>query len=112
MTKIFESNAVPHTYMVGARFNRPGHATLFIKEFMVPATFDIAFKQFRKFFKIKTGIDWDQRLDGLKSNEEAFVYVPPPKGEPRGVMPIGWKEPQSQKPNSELDKEEKSARRK
>jgi hypothetical protein len=79
--------------MVGARFNRPGHATLFVKEFMIPTTFDVAFKQYKKFFKIKTGLEWDHRLDGLKPGEDAFVYVPPPKGEPRGVMPMGWKEP-------------------
>lgn len=81
--------------MLGARFNRPGHATRFIKEFMVPTTFDVAFKQFKHFFKTKTGIEWDQRLDGVKSEkEDAFVYMPPSKDEPRGVMPLFWKEPQ------------------
>ena len=89
--------------MVGARFNRPGHATLFIKEYMIPATFDVAFKQFKKFFRIKTGIEWDQRLDGMEPNEDAFVYVPPSKSEPRGVMPMGWKEPQPEDTNEESD---------
>ncbi|OBT93997.1 hypothetical protein VE01_07121 [Pseudogymnoascus verrucosus] len=90
---LFESNASPYTYTVGIKFNRPGHATTYIKEYMVPSTFDVAFRQFRKFFKIKTGIEWDCRLDGPGAGEDAFVYVPPGRGEPRGVMPKDWKEP-------------------
>ncbi|OBT80678.1 hypothetical protein VF21_00380 [Pseudogymnoascus sp. 05NY08] len=90
---LFESNALPSTYTVGAKFNRPGFATTYIKEYMVPSTFDVAFRQFRKFFKIKTGIEWDCRFDGVREGEEAFVYMPPARGEPRGVMPKDWREP-------------------
>ncbi|KFY09946.1 hypothetical protein V491_07879, partial [Pseudogymnoascus sp. VKM F-3775] len=39
---LFESNAAPFTYTVGARYNRPGAATTYIKEYMVPSTFDVA----------------------------------------------------------------------
>ncbi|ELR10209.1 hypothetical protein VC83_02993 [Pseudogymnoascus destructans] len=102
---LFESNASPYTYTVGAKFNRPGAATTYIKEYMVPSTFDVAFRQFRKFFRIKAGIDWDCRLDGVRGGEEAFVYVPPVRGEPRGVMPKDWKEPESNKPDNGLDKQ-------
>ncbi|KFY48240.1 hypothetical protein V495_01499, partial [Pseudogymnoascus sp. VKM F-4514 (FW-929)] len=70
---LFESNAAPYTYTVGIRFNRPGFATTYIKEYMIPSTFDVSFKQFKKFFKLKTGIEWDCRLDGVKGGEEAFV---------------------------------------
>jgi hypothetical protein len=57
---------------------------------MIPSTFDVSFRQFKKFFKLKTGIEWDCRLDGVKGGEEAFVYVPPVEGQPRGVVPMGW----------------------
>lgn len=80
--------------MFGARFNRPGHATLFIKEYMVPTTFGMASKHFEHFFKVKAGIEWAQRLDEVKAEEDAFLYMPPMQGEPRGVMPFLWKEPQ------------------
>lgn len=91
--------------MVGAKYNRPGAATTFIKEYMIPSTFDVSFKQFRKLFKLKTGIEWDCRLDGLKAGEDAFVYVPPSKDQPRGVMPMGWAEPQLEKPGDGSDEE-------
>lgn len=80
--------------MVGAKYNRPGAATTYIKEYMIPSAFDVAFRQFRKFFRIKTGVEWDCRLDGVGGGEEAFVYVPPTKEQPRGVMPMGWVEPE------------------
>ena len=91
--------------MVGAKYNRPGAATTYIKEYMIPSTFDVSFKQFQKFFKLKTGIEWDCRLDKLKSGEDSFVYMPPPKDTPRGVLPMGWMEPQVEKPDNGADEE-------
>ncbi|KFY87678.1 hypothetical protein V500_06837 [Pseudogymnoascus sp. VKM F-4518 (FW-2643)] len=102
---LFESNAAPYTYMVGAKYNRPGAATTYIKEYMIPSTFDVSFKQFHKFFKLKTGIEWDCRLDKLKSGEDSFVYMPPPKDTPRGVLPMGWMEPEVAKPDNGADNE-------
>ncbi|OBT70202.1 hypothetical protein VE03_00083 [Pseudogymnoascus sp. 23342-1-I1] len=89
---LFESNAAPYTYMVGARYNRPGAATTYIKDYMVPSAFDVAFRQFRRFFMLKTGVEWNCRLDGVRGGEEAFVYVPPGREGARGVVPMGWVE--------------------
>jgi len=95
---------------------------------MVPAAFDVVFGNFKNFFKKKTGIDWDKRLDGLKPGDgekarsaedgnikkevtgggkaeeddrQMFVYIPPPKGKPRGVMPLGWRDPEEIKAEEE-----------
>jgi hypothetical protein len=95
---------------------------------MVPVAFDVAFRNFKNFFKKKTGIDWDQRLDGLnpgdrekadsaedgnikketteggkaeEDDRQMFVYIPPLKDKPRGVMPLGWRDPEEIKAEEE-----------
>ena len=51
--------------------------------------FDVAFKQFKRAFQRKTGIDWDKRLDRLPTPEGHYVYTPPTGGKPVGALPEG-----------------------
>lgn len=55
--------------------------------------FLVAFNQFKKIFKRKTGIDWDKRLDKLPTPEDHYVYTPPTGGKPVGALPEGWMPP-------------------
>ncbi len=109
---LFESNAIPYSYMVGVRFNRPGMATKYLGHLLVPSMFDKAFKSFKAFFRSKTGIPWDKRLDNIKleslenavgergegeetiaADKRPFIYIPPNADSPRGEMPDGWEDP-------------------
>ena len=62
----------------------------------VASHFDIAMASFRKFFKLKTGVAWEARLaprkdiacdaSGDGGCDERFLYRPPNKREPKGMM--------------------------
>lgn len=125
---MFESNAAPYTYMVGIKYNRPGKATSYVRDFLSPAEFFKAFGHWKKFFKTKTGISWDKRLNGIvveslehpdgqdrleatgtdatiATDKIPFIYIPPPRDQPRGQMPITWRDP-------EVEAERKAAEKK
>jgi len=63
--------------------------------------FDQAFHHFKYFFHDKTGIEWDQRLEGIKMPDHCFVYTPPALGRPVGAVPKGYVRPELR----EVDKE-------
>jgi hypothetical protein len=48
--------------MVGARYNRPGYPTFYYKDKLIPSHFSNALANWKKLFKAKTGIEWDDRL--------------------------------------------------
>lgn len=49
-----------------------------------------AWNHFKNFFYVKTGIEWDQRLEGIKMPDTYFVYTPPTGGRPIGLLPYGY----------------------
>ena len=58
-------------------------------EVLAPAgsTLEGAMGAFRMFFALKTGVVWEERLLPREKREETmFVYRPPGKGEPRGLL--------------------------
>jgi hypothetical protein len=57
-------------------------------------SFSQAFSHFKDFFYKKTGIHWDQRLEGIKMGEEFFVYTPPVLGRPVGWVREGYVRPE------------------
>jgi hypothetical protein len=57
-------------------------------------SFSQAFFHFKDFFYKKTGIHWDQRLEGIKMGEEFFVYTPPVLGRPVGWVCEGYVRPE------------------
>jgi hypothetical protein len=65
--------------------------------------FPVAFNQFKKSFKRKTGIDWDKRLDRLPTPEDHYVYTPPTGGKPVGALPEGWTPPPGLEPEQYAD---------
>jgi hypothetical protein len=81
--------------MAGAKFSKGNGTTAHypIPDLRFPKHFQEAFDDFRKFFKDKTQIDWDERCNGIKCGEDAFIYLPC-WGKPLGHLPVGWKEPE------------------
>ena len=53
----------------------------------IGSSFDLALGNFKHFFKLKTKIEWDQRLGRQNMGPEAFIYSPPRGGGTQGVMP-------------------------
>ncbi|KAH6624492.1 hypothetical protein B0J18DRAFT_478954 [Chaetomium sp. MPI-SDFR-AT-0129] len=93
---LFESNnAKPRLYWFLAKYykkkgdtqakiHRPSHA---------PGLFAREFALFESFFRIKTGIPWEQRLLGVKGGEgreRVFRYQPPTGGKPVGWAPAQY----------------------
>lgn len=66
--------------------------------------FNVAFKDFQKFFKNITGIAWDDRCDGLPHDPKKFKYHAPLLGRPVGLLPMG-KNPPSWKDDKDEDTE-------
>jgi hypothetical protein len=52
-----------------------------------------AFHDFKWWFKNITGIEWDNRLDGLPTPKDKFKYNVPKLGRPVGFLPAGKKAP-------------------
>ena len=64
--------------------------------------FDKAFAGFRDFFRKKTGVNWDERYDGVVVEDETkFRYLPPKEGNPRGMLPPEWMKPKKVDEDSE-----------
>jgi hypothetical protein len=57
--------------------------------------FPDAFRNFQKFFRARTGIGWDDRLEGIKLEDPMyFRYIPPILGRPVGSLPFGYVRPE------------------
>ncbi|KAI9742237.1 MAG: hypothetical protein M1818_004137 [Claussenomyces sp. TS43310] len=92
---LFESNALPRLYKVGAKYTTKGKATQWLGEGYFDKPFFDAFKEFKALFKEKTGDEWDGRCDGLKLNPPYFRYVLPLDRKPVGILPLGCATPTS-----------------
>jgi hypothetical protein len=81
--------------MCGAKFTRRGIPTNFWREECHPMHFAEAFRHFQKFFHDRTGINWDDRLEGIKLEDPIyFRYTPPNLGRAVGVLPYGYIRPE------------------
>ncbi|GAD98380.1 BRCT domain protein [Paecilomyces variotii No. 5] len=89
--KLYESNAEPHVYATYVKYSRIGKSAT---ELVAPrgSGFDLAMAAYKKFFKIKTGKDWDDRFDGslpeARKDPEGNA-LPPDEGWFRHELPTG-----------------------
>ncbi|KAL5317700.1 hypothetical protein ACEPPN_014798 [Leptodophora sp. 'Broadleaf-Isolate-01'] len=101
---LFEShNKAPPLYMFGAKLSRTCRPIAYYRQDCHPMDFATAFSCFKKFFKERSGIDWDDRLERIipkkiengKEVEFAFFkYLPPIQGRPVGLLPYGYVRPE------------------
>ncbi|KAH6673136.1 hypothetical protein B0J14DRAFT_667985, partial [Halenospora varia] len=92
---LFESHALPATYMTGAKFSRSHRPLAYYRDTCIPKDFPSAFADFKHFFQLKTGIEWDARLEPVNTKApEPFTYKPPVLGRPVGVLPWGYVRPE------------------
>ncbi|PBP15730.1 brct domain containing protein [Diplocarpon rosae] len=104
---LFESNnKFPPLYMFGAKLSRSHRPLSYYRQDCRPMDFPTAFTCFKKFFKEKSGVDWDMRLERLKPSPHAsghgekvfFKYSPPIRGRPVGLLPLGYVRPEDRMP--------------
>ncbi|KAH7409167.1 hypothetical protein BKA64DRAFT_773789 [Cadophora sp. MPI-SDFR-AT-0126] len=101
---LFESNTkAPLLYMFGAKYSRSHRPLTFWRQDCRPMDFHTAFTCFKKFFKERSGIDWDDRLERIipkkiENNKVVehnfFKYLPPPQGRATGLLPCGYVRPE------------------
>ncbi|RFU34659.1 hypothetical protein B7463_g1732, partial [Scytalidium lignicola] len=96
---LFQSRAAPHTYMTGAKFNKGYTPTVFYRDIMCrPKTLQDALQDFKKLFKNKTGVPWEQRLEKREGRKETeFVFEVPKLGRPVGELPVEYIMPEEWK---------------
>ncbi|KAK4193604.1 hypothetical protein QBC35DRAFT_479706 [Podospora australis] len=88
---IYESLALPRLYWFVAKFSKSKHDAQpkYYRANDYPGLFDQEFALFEAFFRIKTGIPWEQRLvvDPGTMDKSFFRYTPPTGGKPVGCVP-------------------------
>ncbi|KAL2006632.1 hypothetical protein VTN00DRAFT_9300 [Thermoascus crustaceus] len=87
--QLYELNAEPHVYATYIEYSRVGTSA---SDLLAPpgSTFEFAMSAFKKFFKIKTGMRWEERVNDklpepkkdaegnpLPEDEGSFRYEPP-----------------------------------
>ena len=92
---MYESDAIPRRYMALTRYTKPGK-TVTAELSLIGSHYDVAFHAFKKFFKIKTNVEWEARLEKRDCCCDAtsmdggcdghFRYQPPRPGKPKGAM--------------------------
>ncbi|KAK3391770.1 hypothetical protein B0T20DRAFT_64743 [Sordaria brevicollis] len=99
VVKLYESNALPHLYQVGVRYYKSKKDTIpkLHRLTDAPGGFWQEYEAFKRFFEIKVGYPWDERLvRGVGSlGNKFFCYQPPTGGKPVGWTPAEFipKEP-------------------
>lgn len=94
--QLYESDALPRRYMALTRCIQPGK-TATAELSPIGSQYDVAFEAFKKFFKLKTNVDWEARLEkrdrccdasnmGDGGCGDHFRYQPPGPGKPKGAM--------------------------
>lgn len=87
---------MPHRYMALTRYIKPGK-TATAELSPIGSQYDIAFDAFKKFFKLKTNVEWEARLEkrerccyanstGDSGCDSHFRYRLPGPGKPKGAM--------------------------
>lgn len=99
--------------MCGAKLSRSHRPCAYYREQCHAMEFSDAFKHFQHFFKDKTGVEWDMRLEkqapynsntanaantskqnGQVIPERRFTWLPPILGRPVGQLPLGYVRPE------------------
>lgn len=83
--QIWESNGKPHHYQMTAKYySKPRDSQPAIHRYPeeAPALFDRVFDHFKRFFRKKTGIDWDERLVKAGSQPKKYWQYKPPVSSP------------------------------
>ncbi|RYP48837.1 hypothetical protein DL768_005345 [Monosporascus sp. mg162] len=87
---LWEFNGSPRHYQLTTKyFRRPGDSQPLIYRFPeeTPSLFDPVFAEFKRFFRSKTKIDWDERVAKAGSMpKKYFQYAPPTGGKPVGLV--------------------------
>lgn len=85
--QVYETNKEPHTYTTFVKYTRVGVAS---KDMLAPkgSSLEQALFAFKKFFHVKTGVEWKDRFDDSK-------LLVSPKGGANGESPLqppegGW----------------------
>ncbi|KAI1313695.1 hypothetical protein F5Y03DRAFT_389994 [Xylaria venustula] len=88
MLTLWESKAKPHNYIcttIHTKSKQQGRQQRFPDS---PVRFDAALKKFQSFFKKRTNISWDDRIEKFGTTGlEYFQYQPPVGGKPVGLLP-------------------------
>ena len=84
--QLYESNATPKLYACFEKYSKPGNDPVASILAPIGSSFDVAFDHFKKFFKLKTGKHWEERLQKTVPRKDAFMFAPPKEVEPRGVL--------------------------
>ncbi|KAI1180353.1 hypothetical protein F4777DRAFT_574114 [Nemania sp. FL0916] len=85
---LWESNAKPHTYTCTTVFTKKSKNKA-VRYALPGSPVDLAagLKKFKAFFRKKTAIAWDDRIDKMGSTgPEVFQYTPPSGGKPLGLV--------------------------
>ncbi|QGA15265.1 hypothetical protein EYB26_002922 [Talaromyces marneffei] len=85
LTRMYETNKEPHTYTTFVKYTRVGAAS---KDMLAPkgSSLDSALHAFKKFFLVKTGVEWKDRFDDSKlplspkAGANAEIPLQPPEG--------------------------------
>lgn len=109
--QLFETNAFPYLYKWGARLNDGKKKAAFHRDgCLIQMHFDKAFEGFRDFYRKKTGVNWDERCDGIVIDDETkFRYSPPDDGKPVGMLPPGWMKAKEVDEDEESDESSESS---
>lgn len=84
--QLYESHGTPKLYACFEKYSAPGATTIASVLAPIGSSFDVAFDHFKKFFVLKTGMEWEDRLVETVTSKEKFVFVRPKVGQPKGVL--------------------------
>ncbi|KAK3989523.1 hypothetical protein QBC44DRAFT_359222 [Cladorrhinum sp. PSN332] len=86
---LYESNALPRLYFFLAKFSKSKHdsAPKYYRPSDTPGLFSQEFELFESFFRIKTGIPWEQRLMLTVDGNSGYYFQ---YAAPTGGKPVGW----------------------
>lgn len=84
--KLFESDPMPHTYLLAKKYVKTGVVAVLHHDEGVGREFQKAIAEFKSIFEEKTGINWDQRLNKLQQEKGSYTYTPPSGGKPVGLI--------------------------
>ena len=84
-SQIWESNAWPHLYWFTAKFMRKkgDSQPVYLRESPCSGMLKDEMARFKRFFKQKTDIDWDDRVvRQMTTSSDKFQYTPPVSSSP------------------------------
>ena len=84
--QLYESHETPKLYACFEKYSAPGDTPSASVLAPIGSSFDVAFDHFKKFFKLKTGKEWDDRLLKTAMAKDDFAYVRPRDGQPKGIL--------------------------